>query len=55
MRLAFWKLLAGVLAAALVAGCSKSSAGDKGGNGGTNGTSSSNNWDSMVWDQGKWQ
>jgi len=47
-------MLSGFLVAALVTGCSKSNSGDNGG-GGTTSTSSSSNWDSMVWDQGKWQ
>ena len=52
MKLALWKWAVIALAVALFAGCKGGSSVD---NGGGSSTTASNNWDSMVWDQGKWQ
>jgi hypothetical protein len=54
VKLVLRKLLAGILAATILVGCSKSKT-ESGSSGGTTTTSSSSNWDSMVWDQANWQ
>jgi len=46
----FSKLCAALLLAVLVAACSKSNSSDTA----TAPGAPSNNWDSMVWDQGNW-
>jgi hypothetical protein len=48
------KLLVGILAAAILAACHKGGGGASG-NSTPTPTPPSSNWDSMIWDQGKWQ
>jgi len=54
MKAKLWKLLVGVLAATILAACHNKGSGGADTNSTTT-TPPSNNWDSMIWDQGKWQ
>jgi hypothetical protein len=54
MKFVLQKLLASIFAVTILVGCSKSNT-ESGSSGGTTNPSPSSNWDSMVWDQGKWQ
>jgi hypothetical protein len=52
MRVTLWLLIA-LLVAATQAACSKSNVDSGAGSGGS--SVPSNNWDSMIWNQGTWQ
>lgn len=54
MKAKLWKLLVGVLVAAILAACHKGGGGASSDSSPTT-TPPSSNWDSMIWDQGKWQ
>lgn len=53
MKAHLLKLLVGAIAAVILAACSKGSGSESGSSGTT--TAPPSNWDSLVWDQGKWQ
>ena len=54
MKAKLWKLFVGVVATAILTACHNKGSGGAETNSTTT-TPPSNNWDSMIWDQGKWQ